>query len=220
MLNESSLAVMRAIIFYGETSIGQIARHTGMHRQSARIVIKGLLEKGFIEGKTVGNKYFYMISDLDKVRKSYIDSLDGLKKILPRLKSMYEEKKDTQTINSMSGRFGIRTVLVDEIIKGKEIFAFHLFNIRDDFKNEFIANDKRRVEHNIFLKILSNDVLEKYPLSDVRKIDRKGNSNIFVYANKVSIVYNDEELKIFTLKIDEITKYFKGYFDSCWNSHD
>ncbi len=63
--------------------------------------------------------------------------------------------------------------------------------------------------------IKSYDSQDK-PLTKIKKTNKKSKTDIFIYANKVAIMYKDVETSIFTIKIDEVTKFFKDIFEKEW----
>jgi len=136
---------------------------------------------------------------------------------MPRLKAIYEETKDTQILNVLTGKLGLRTVLLDEIIKGKVIYSFQLTQPRDEYKNEYEANAKRREKLGIPIRILTPFFGDDYPLSESRQTDLRGKISLYAYANKTSLVYDSEELKILTIKIPEIAEFFKELFEKEWS---
>jgi hypothetical protein len=215
-LNESQNKVFRQVILLHKSSIGKIAQATGMHRQSVKIILKTLIEKGFIGIEKSANKQLYFANELKKIKDAYFGSLDEIKKQLPLLRTLYEGTKNTQIINALTGKLGLRTVLLDEIIKGKPICSFHLAVPKPEFEEEYRHNDRRRVELKIPLKILSSFKTREIPLSTIRKTNKKSNIEIFVYGNKVTIFYMGIEAKIFTVKINELTRLFQNIFDSDW----
>ncbi len=216
-LNKNQISVISELSKMKEATIGKIAQKTGMHRQSAKIVVRSLLEKKLIQKKTAGNRIIYSITNLKEAKERYISSLDFAKKDIGRLKALYESTKDTQTINALPGKTGLRTMLLDEIIKKQTICAFHLASPKSEFEAEYRANDSRRQKNGINLKIISAYKVEKIPLSSVKYTKKKSNIEIFVYANKVTMFYQGNESKIFTIKINEITKFFQEMFDRKWN---
>jgi sugar-specific transcriptional regulator TrmB len=217
LLNSSQMKVFTEIVYLHNSTIGKIAQATGMHRQSVKIILENLMEKRFIKFDRKGNKKIYFPNDLTEIRKNYLSELDSIKKNIPPLKLLYEETKNSQTLNALSGKSGLKAVLLDEIIKGKEICSFHLAPPVKDFEAEYRANDRRRVSLKIPLRILSPYKVEEIPFSKVRKINKKSKIEIFVYATKITIFYMDIESKIFTIKINEVTKLFQDIFNNYWN---
>lgn len=209
MLKSKQIKVFKSIVSLGKTTIGKIAQETGMHRQSVRIILETLVKKGFVKCEGSG-KYYYTANDLETIEKEQISKLDEIKKIIPRLNADYQDTKNTQMMNVLSGKLGLRTVLMDEIIKGKEILAFHLSPSR--FPEEYRLNDERRKKNNIPMRIISNQD-DKYILAKVKKTKIKSKIDLFVYADKVTILYNDYDTKILTVKIPEITKFFRNVFE-------
>ena len=215
-LNDTQMNVFKAVVYLDKSTIGRIAQHTGMHRHSVKIVLQTLIGKGFVNMEQQANKLLYSTENPEKIKELYLSQLEETKKNIPQLTADYEETKDTQIINAVSGKLGLRTVLMDEIMKGKEICAFNLSKIREDYLEEYKANDKRRVESNIPLRVLTAFPLENLPLSKIKYIDRKSMIDLFVYANKITIFYDNFETKIFTIKIDEVTKFFRDIFNNNW----
>ncbi len=222
ILNDSQRKVFEATLKIGKSTIGKIAQKTGMHRQSVKIILVSLQEKGFVSKSSEGNKIFFSSNDLNDIKKKFLSQLECMKKQVPALKAEYEDTKDSQIINAVSGVKGLRSALMDEIIKGKEICAFHLSCLSEEFSEEFEANDKRRVIHKIPLRVLtnhkSNQKSSKNLLYKQKGWSVQSKIDLFVYANKLTIFYSDTETKIFTMKINEITTLFKDIFEKKWKA--
>lgn len=216
LLSKSQMQVFKAVILLNKSTIGKIAQQTGMHRQSVKIILDLLNKKGFIQMYKDANKLLYSATPLQKIKKQYLSQLNEMKKHIPELKADYEETKDTQIINTVSGKLGLRSVLMDEIIKGKEICSFNLSPIRKDFQEEYKANDKRRIETKIHLKVLSHFPMKEIPLSKIKYTKKSSKIDMFIYANKIAIIYNNVKPRIFTIKINEITTLFGDLFNSNW----
>jgi sugar-specific transcriptional regulator TrmB len=198
------------------STIGKIAQMTGMHRRSVKIIVKGLADKGYVAEKKDGNRIFYHAADLRRIKNKYFSELDSIRQAIPGLSAAYEETKDSQVINLLKGRYGLRSVLLDEIIKGKEVCSFQLTGIRPEYADEYHANADRRKKLGIHLKVLTPFAGEPYPLSTVRKTKMKGRISAYVYSNKTTFVYDSAEQKILTVKIPEITAYFREQFEKEW----
>lgn len=216
ILNNTQAKVFNAIVYLNRCTIGKIAQFTGMHRHSVKVVLNTLIEKELVKSTQESNKIYYSANNLELIKIKYLAKLDQIKDEIPPLKADYEGTKDTQTINTVSGKLGLRTVLVDEIIKGKEICAFNLSPIRDEYEEEYKANDIRRIQYNIPLKVLTAYNLTTLPLSKIKKTRKKSKIDIFVYANKLTIFYDDVETRIFTIKINEVAKLFQDIFNNNW----
>jgi len=208
------MKVLEAI--YAEiSSIGKIAQECGMHRESVKIILKSLEEDGFIARETRGNRIYYHAGERDAVRDRCIQALEEQKKDIPMLIADYEDTKDTQIVNTVYGRLGLRTVLMDEIIKGKMIVGWKLMPVRNEYEPEFTANNKRRLQRGIPMRLISNSRLHT-PLAQIKATHRKGKADVFVYANKVSIFYDNKKGQIFTIKIPGIARAFREIFDREW----
>lgn len=214
-LNESQFRVF-TVLAGNELTIGSIAQKTGMHRQSVRIILQTLLKKRYLKVRQLGNKFLYSAEDLGTVERMYLRQLETVENQVPRLKALYNETKDTQTINVLTARFGLRTVLLDEIMKGNEIVSFQLTPLRPEYAAEYDANALRRKRLGIPLRVLTPYESKKYPLTRVKHTTQKSKISIYAYANKTTFIYDDQNLTIITLKIPEIAKYFKGRFNEMW----
>jgi sugar-specific transcriptional regulator TrmB len=214
LLLPKQMDVFSALVKLKSATAGHLAQATGMHRQSVRIILANLEKQGFVRKHLLKNSIFYEPEKLHELKRCFQERLLSHKQIIPRLAADYQDSKDTQVINAVKGRKGFETVLIDEIIKGKEIKAFNLAPM-DEYKDELKANDGRRIKHNIPIRILTNNPLS-VPFSRIKRTRLKSKVNVNVYSNKVSILCNDDSLTIFTIKIREITQLFSDIFDNCW----
>jgi sugar-specific transcriptional regulator TrmB len=217
-MNLSQKKVIEAIISLKSATTGRIAQTTGMHRQSVRIILESLTKNGFISGRFNGNQIVYSHNDLDGLKRKSLNGILALKDEIPKLRADYEDTKDTQVINAVTGVLGLRSVLMDEVLKGKEICAFHLSRRREEYEREFMANDKRRAKQKIFLRMLRNQEGRKIPLANIKNTRLQSKVDIYVYANKVTLFYNVSDAKVFTIKINEITRFFKDVFEEKWKN--
>jgi predicted transcriptional regulator len=209
--------VFKAIL--GEPlTIGKIAQKVGMHRRSTKLTLARLVERGFITISREGNRIFYHPVELDIIKNKYLGALAALKADIPRLDRIYSETKDTQTINLLKGRLGLRTALVDEIIKGQEICSFQLSPLRKEYLDEYESNSNRRKKLGIRIKVLTPYETMPSPLSQIRKTMMEGKVAVYVYSNKTTIIYDTLEITVLSVKIPEITKFFKDKFKDEWKA--
>lgn len=216
ILSDSQRNVIRAIAELKKSTIGRIAQKTGMHRQSIKIILAKLAEMSIVKTEKVSNKILYSLENVHTIQNRVLGEFDKIKSAIPSLKADYEETKDSQIINAVSGNNGLRTVLMDEIIKGKEICAFHLSPLYKKFEQSFIENDSRRKKHNVPLRILTNQDISVKDLCRIRKTKLQSKVDVYVYANKITIFYDNADTAIFTIKINEVSKMFKDLFEKKW----
>jgi predicted transcriptional regulator len=230
-----------------KSNMGQIAQNTGMHRQSVKICLEALEKKGFIEkfntiintknkNKSEKNKnnYYYQTKNINEIKNKILKDIQKIENEVPALSQEYESTKDSQKINTLYGTLGLRTVLLDEIIKEKEICAYDVSEQNEEFNKEYKKNDERREKLGIRLRYLRNTEKKdnknnninnqnikikehiNKPLSTYKKTNIQSKISIFIYANKVTFVYNIGKGIIFTSKINEVTKFFSDTFENRW----
>lgn len=214
--------VYLALLELGRALAGEISQKSGVHRRSVYEAINGLEKKDLVESETKqGNKYF-----IPKEPKMILDLLESKKAelltIVPGLSARYEDSKDTQITNFFKGKAGLKTILDDEIIKGKEILVLGAIPIVDKYLDIYARYDKRRVEKNILMRLIFSEEdrgnHRDMPLAKVKYLPKEYDSPLMIetYANKVAIIHMAEKPFTISIKIPEITESYKNYFELLW----
>lgn len=142
--------------------------------------------------------------------------------ILPQLTARYEDTKDTQVINFFKGPEGIKTILDDIIIKGKEVLVIGAITVPDEFVDIFRRYRTRRLKTNIRSRLLfTEDQRGKFThihLDNVRYLPEEYRNIVTtaIYANKVGIILFTKEPLAISIKVPEIVESYKNYFNLLW----
>jgi len=191
----------------------KLSQKTGIHRRSIIAILQLLIREGLVRKQ--GDQYH--AASLEVLQQRVGEKRKLLDQHLPQLFAEYEESKDTQVVNLLQGREGVKAILADELLKGKPI-AVLFGQTPDAFRGDITAFDELRIKQQIPLSILSaGAVREERPLCAQRFLEEfHSPMEIHVYANKVAIFLWERPL-VLSIKREEITLFWKRYFEWLWN---
>ncbi|MBI4149848.1 hypothetical protein HY488_00430 [Candidatus Woesearchaeota archaeon] len=221
-LTQGEAKVYLAILKMRGAKAGEISQKSGIHRRTIYPIINNLTKKGLVHAaEHEGNKYYEVLPPqnlLALVKKKK----ENLNKLLHLLTARYEDTKDTQIINFFKGPEGIKTILDDIIIKGKEVLVIGAITVPNEFVDIFRRYRQRRLGTGIHSKLLfTEDQRGKFKhikLDQVRYLpeEYKNIATTAVYANKVGIILFTREPIAISIKVPDIAESYRNYFNLLW----
>ena len=166
-LTKSEIAVYFALLEIGSSTTGPIIKKAGIASGKAYLILDKLVLKGLVTHVIKSGTKHYQAKDpeqllnyMDEKEKSLIEKKEELKKIIPVLKSQYEEKKYKPIAEVYEGVKGFKTFYewtLKELEKGETI---HIMGVPKEANKKFegylVEWNKKRIQKGIKMKIIYN----------------------------------------------------------------
>ncbi|MBU0615782.1 MAG: hypothetical protein KJ601_06835 [Nanoarchaeota archaeon] len=215
-LSEGEAKVYLALVNLKRSQPGKISQETGMHRRTVYHALEALIRLELIKKE----QQSYVANDPKKLYSLIDVQQEQLDIALPSLKADYEASKDTQISNFFRGINGLKTILDDMIIKKSDIFVIGNPNFTDEYAKTFERFDSRRRKTGIKMRFVCTRKYDHIPIkaAQFRFLPEQYDtvSNTYAYANKIAIIHWANEPLIISIKLAEMTKAYKDYFDILW----
>lgn len=232
-LKTEHLQIYLANLEWGETSITNIARKSGIARTTIYSLIDELLDAGLITQTLKQGKKFYSPADpeylltlLKKRKLELEDSLVELKSNLAQIKAMQNNKKHKPKIKYLEGAEGIKQAY-EKSLEGKEqwiqcftedyrdVVSDEFF---DDYFKRLFSSDAKTKE---LLTLSDSDYIEKWGSEKNLQlmVDHKGKieTDTIVYDNTVIFVsFNKENPYALIIEDEQVAACMKSMFDNAW----
>jgi len=221
-LSEGDAKVYLALLKLHTAQAGEISQKSGIHRRTIYLIINNLIKDGLVRSVKREGKTYYEASPPQNLLALVQKKKHDLNALLPQLTSQYEETKDTQIINFFKGKEGIKTVLDDIILKGKDVLVIGAITVPGEFVNIFRRYRKRRLGKNIRSKLLFTEDqrgdFKEIDLDQVRYLpeEYKNIATTAIYANKIAIILFTKEPVAISIKVPEIIESYRTYFNLLW----
>ncbi|MFA6594351.1 MAG: helix-turn-helix domain-containing protein [Candidatus Buchananbacteria bacterium] len=229
-LNKKETAIYLATLELGVSTASQITKKTGLHRTYFYDLVKELIQNGFIKQSKSGSKTYFVAESPDKILMMEEQKIAELKKAIPELNAINNQKEEKPKVYYYEGIKGIDEINNETLrIKDSELVAFTTprfvttkeQTVSDDYiKRRKVAGKKVRVIGEMSNEILELKKRDKNELRETRILPRDifhSEIEIGVGGDKVYIVnYKDEFGMIIEDK--EIARVQKQIFEIVWNS--
>ena len=235
-LNKSEIKVYLALLKMGASSTGPIINESQTANSKIYEVMEKLIQKGLASHFTKGGVKYYkaaspkMILEYLKEKKENIEDQEfKIKKLLPLLLQVQNEKTDEKEATIFTGSKGIKTAftnLVDELSSKDEIHIMGVYEFGETFLPLAKYFQKIRSNKNIKVKYLINSSAKriakefhKYPPIEIRFMpeDIFTPAIFIIYSDKV-IINLAKEMTFFVIKSKSAKEAFDQYFQLMWKS--
>lgn len=235
-LSEKEIKIYLALLELETASVSAVARHSGVNRSSAYVVLERLMEKGLagISGGKVIRHYIAaspetLLHSAKVSAKKQEEAKTGIESILPELKALHKGNRHRPTVKIFEGEEGLREVYLDLFTsKAKEIRTFanplNIFKKVPDFSEWF---DKKRGKEKIKMLVINpgtKEVLELYKINPpkppveallIPEEKFKFSSDLGIYGDKITLISTIDDFAI-TIESKEFADILKNSFDLAW----
>lgn len=227
-----------AMLGLGDSSVGPIARESGVSRSKIYEVLERLLAKGLASTVFIGKKKLYRASSpqfltefLDKQQNGIEEARKTVEKLIPSLMSM--QKSEAKTVELYGGFRGLKHVrdnLLTTMKKGDVLLILGAPKIANEKWETYLWNyHQKREEMGIGMHILYNLDAKKYGekrkglrLSKVRYLpDNLLTPTWFeIFNDNVLMVVVPQNIQPYSILINDepIAFSFRSYFNLLWKT--
>lgn len=221
-LSKNEIKVYLALLRLRSALAGEIAKKSGVHRRNVYDALEKLIEKGLVSYLMHGTRRYFQAEDPKRLVDIMKSREEQIKSLLPELRKRYEGKKREEA-KIFRGRAGLKTVLDDQIDRGKEILVFGTYGKFDTIlKYYFPQFEKRRLKKGVKVKLIFDEgdrgkELAK-ELVQARYIPKfwTGPVATNICGNKVYVIVWAETPLIFQIEHKEIADAYRRYFKTLW----
>lgn len=235
-LSKKESVVYLALLELGPSFVSAIASRAKINRTTCYDILENLINLGLVSkvGQTSKKTYTAehpetLISYLEKKGNDFQNKANEVKKFLPELKMIYNEKGKRPRIRFYEGRQGIETVYEDTLTSGETIKAYaSVKNMHKALPHYFPEYYQRRAQKGIFIKAILPATKEAKERKSFDKVEARESRlvpvdkfdfspEINIYDDKVAIMSLAEEFGVI-IESKEIAEAQKKIFDLAWET--
>lgn len=196
-LSEKEARAYLSSLELGSVSIQQIAEKAKLKRSTGYDIVEGLLEKGILFQSMKGKRRVFSAVDPDHVHDLLKLREASFKRIVPELRSLYNQHEVKPKIRFFEGVRGLETVYQDTLESKGMILAYgSIESMWQVMSKEFISHYvHERVKRNIFEKAIVPATPEAQEYARKNKEELREfkfvSADRYPFANEVNI-YNDK----------------------------
>ncbi len=218
-LSEKQAKVYLACLKLGPAPVREIAQETGLNRGTCYDLLKGLMAWGLVSYYHKNTHKYFVAEDPQNLQEVITGQEEKLAKarqevakIIPELKSIYDNAGDKPVVKYYEDLSGIKTILKDLLNtlcaeKRKEYFVYSAADIRDFLYHAYPAFTRERIKNQIRVKVIAIGSGGRLcGLDERRWLSRQKSSPtyILIYQNKVALIsVNKQKVPIGVLIEDE-----------------
>ena len=233
-LLKNDRTVYLALLELGSATVSTLVKRIGLHRSYVYDILDKLIDLGLVSFTIKNNKKFFNTENPEEIiqfierKKEEIDKeKTEIAKILPQLIERQKTALERQEARVFIGKEGIKSILEDVLIVGKDFVGFGAEGkFKDIYKWYFTNWQKRRIKQKIEYKIIYNTKFRgKRPTKEQKLVQVKFlpekyefPATTIVYGDKVAILLWDKSPIGFVLESKDIVKSFLSYFDVLWDA--
>ncbi len=234
-LSEHEARVYCSTLALEEATVDRIANHADLNRTSSYPIFERLKKMGLVgQGKKKKKTVFKAVRP-EKLLDILDEKREGVKEILPDLKSLFDISRGRPSVSFFEGAEGLKTVLTDILNEAKEVF---ILGEGESFVNAIPgwidAYIKKRAGKNIKVKMILRAT--QYGIDSIKKIRSSGGglnnslqvrmlpegyridySGFDIYNNKVVLYSFEKDNHAVVVESTVIARMMKTVFESLWN---
>jgi sugar-specific transcriptional regulator TrmB len=225
-LNKNEAKIYIALTEIGQTTIGDIAKKSKVHRTNVYDAIENLVNKGLVSLILKDNIRYYQPTDPDNLMNMIQEKEEKVKNLLPQLRMLQGLSNDKSEASIQEGLEATRRALDSLLVYKSEILVMGAPSHVDQLLGPFLANfHKRRVEMKIVMKHLSNTdaqdrikYLKTLKYTPVRVLPSAYNSPVatIIVGEEVKFIQFIENPVIITIKNKNMVDGYRKYFYYLW----
>ncbi len=239
-LNIAEIKTYSLLLENGPLNAGQLARTSGVVRVTQYLVLKRLIEKGFVVQSIKGGVKLFIAKDPEKIvpifeekiKRTQQDFLE-YQKLLPELKAKQPQKLLLPKFEIFEGAEGLKNVLKDMLLyKNIETQAYWpIKKMVDVLSGEFFRyHNKERIRNNVYTRAIwpENEVvaLKKHPYLGSGKLFKREvrvapaeiqfSMGYWIYGNKVAFLSSRKESFGYIIESAELAEMMLSQFEVIW----
>ena len=233
-LTKNEAETYMTILKSGSSKVGELMKHTALHRSRVYEAINRLADKGLISYVIKNNIKYFEASDPERLvtyieeQKERLNEKErALKKIIPELKRQVNPLKEHAEAHVLSGKEGFKTMRKDVLKQGKDLFMIGAVGKEDKYLKYFFPGfDKLRIKSRIRWRILydyevKGKKITRLPLMETKFLPKEYSSPavINIYSDRVvNVLWQGEEPLCFMIINKDIADSYRKWFDFLWKN--
>lgn len=232
-LNDKEIKVYLKLLEYGAISVRSLAELTDINRGTTYDILKRLQELGLVSYYHQDTKQHFVAEDPEKLLKLLAsqetelhEAKEGIRDLIPELKSLQEKEDNRPTTKLYEGKAGIRQIL-DDVLESvskeinKEYFIYSATKSSEDINSAYPEFTKERIKRKIAVKAISLAKGGRTSGLDERKwlaTDEQSATFVIIYAGKCAFLSRNKSGQPVGVIIENKNIYEtqKIIFDSLW----
>lgn len=206
---EKEAKIYLACLRLGPQPVRKIARDTGINRGTCYDLLKTLMGKGLVSYYHQNKHKYFVAEDPEKLKEIIQEeeerlakSKNQVEKIIPELKSIYDNAGDKPVVKYYEGLAGIKAILKDVLNsfqgddEGGKYFIYSAAGIRKYLYQALPGFTRERIKKNICVNVIAIGSGGRLcGLDERRWLSRQKGSPtyILVYKNKVAMISVNKE---------------------------
>ncbi len=232
--SDKKARVYLALLEAGETTVGEIAKRSGLKRTTVYNIIPELKQEGFIKSTIYHKKHYFYVENIKNLERIAEEKVKMLKELVPLLKLDHNVLSNRPKITLYEGVTGMNQLyqnIIDEVIPGETIFTYIGSKDFDTFISPEVL--KKYVDQRLKKKIINHVIAgpdlsmknrEKESKSQQRemKFTKNGltlfSGDMKIFGNKVAFLSYKENFFGVTMESTEISSLLRNLFQIAWET--
>ncbi len=227
-LTETEAKIYVLLLKLGSVKASDIIKKAQLHRTTVYDVLERLIEKG-LASVIIKNdkKYFEATSPkkfLDKIneqRANLLEKEKSTKKIVSELEKIKIDKNEQSDVRIYYGKEGLKTVMGDIIIEGKDFIGYGgELRFKDILPRYIEIWAKERKKKKIYAKLIGSEGTEepRWKMNELRDVSKDyfSPASTLIYGNKVAIILVENPILIIQIESKKIADSYRAYFNLLW----
>lgn len=235
-LSEKEIKIYSAALELGPETANKIAKKAGITRTTAYIQLKSLIKKGLINSNARDKKTFFaaeppenLLTLLEARKRETIKLHSELKKVIPKLRLLFETTEERPRIKFFEGKDGLKT-MVNDFTKSKFSSVEEFTSIDEAYefsppqKNDYRQKIKRKFSKTPIKTIYTSKqgpfLKSKQKLKERRFLPKEKfpfTGSVTIYGNKVSLISQKKTVIGIIIESKEIANTLRTMFGLAWN---
>lgn len=219
-LSESESLVYNSVLVIGKCNVGQIAKHSGMHRTNIYDILEQLKEKGLITFGKEGRSTAYQVSDPRELysfideRKRYLDDA------FPRIMELAKQSREDVAVEVYKGKEGMKAAFSDMLRKKKDIYRIGAEGLLrknfPEFGEHWLSTLKKQGQK--YTGIYTKRDIEPSHYTEIRYLppDYRNPSSVIIYGDNVNINIWEPTFISIVIRSKIVAHMYMQHFNMLW----
>jgi HTH-type transcriptional regulator, sugar sensing transcriptional regulator len=218
--------VYLTLLKLGSSYAGKLSKDANLDRSSTYNALKMLLERGIVSYVVTAKKKLFSAADPNKILDYYKEREEIAKSIIPDLRALHKETKDTENVTIFQGYKGVKTILQDILNTCKASDECLVMGSEGQFSSRMPSFCRifraRKENKKIKSRMLIREGREKNNRGKYTKY-RKIKSDVIspvttnIYKDKVALIIWSDKPEAVMIENKIVAATYKSYFNFMWS---
>lgn len=221
--SKNDAKVCGALLNFGEQTVGELVKDTGIHRRNVHDSLDRLIARGFASTITKNNRQYYRITDAKRIAEKLASKSAEIERSIPEILKTKENLKGPE-VQFWTGPDAFKYMLEDELKTKDPILAISATHFEEKIWDYYEKNYYRILKGENKLKILFLEKdrelakkAESYKWVEARYLPDTYHSEvgIEIYRDNVCLILPE---MIVNIRSKEISDRMTSFFTMLWES--